>query len=171
MSVAFDHVPILDDDDRAFIDAIRSVLAKSLVPTREAWLVKVDHWFGSNWLEFSGKVLGALGVWKRELTLPPFHPRRVRFEQHFTLRNEDWVRTRGMRLHVWQTSARNLGRIIDGVSSSATFVWYSGDTRRSDRGSLMAYQTNGDELAAWYVEFARGGLGWIRRAVHERRDD
>ena len=94
----------------------------------------------------------------------------MRFEHHFTLRGTDYVRMRGRRLHVWQTSARNLQRTIRGLSSNATFVWYSGDTRPSDRGSLMAYQVIDQEIDAKYVGFARGPLGWIRRAVHEHGD-
>jgi hypothetical protein len=166
----FDQVHALDDDDGVFITAVRSVLATSLVPTREVWLVKIDQWFGSRWLQFSGKMLGAFGVWQRELTIPPFHPRRVRFERHFTLRGEHYVHTRGRTLHIWQTSAANLRKTVRGISSSAAFVWYSGDTRRADRGSLMMYQTIDGELDARYLEFARGSLGWMRRAVHDRVD-
>ena len=28
-------------------------------------LVKINNWFGSNWLGFSGKALGAVGVWNK----------------------------------------------------------------------------------------------------------
>lgn len=40
-------------------------------------LIKVDNWFGPMWLGFSGKILGAIGVWQPKLTIPPFVPNRI----------------------------------------------------------------------------------------------
>ena len=154
------YVPVLSDDDLGFILAVRRSLVASIATTHETWLVKVDHWFGPNWLAFSGKILGALGVWQDELTLPPFNPHRIRFEGHFVLRCGEYVRTRAQRLHIWQTSAKNTERTLRNIASSATFVWYSGDTRRSDRGSLMVYQTLEQTRTAWYAGFSSDRTGW-----------
>ena len=48
----------------------------------EIYLVCIDRWFDAKWLNFSGKVLGALGVWRSRTTIPPFHPHRVLGESH-----------------------------------------------------------------------------------------
>jgi hypothetical protein len=48
--------------------------AEEAINTKQTYVVKIDNWFGKRWLGFSGKALGALGVRKKKLTLPPFHP-------------------------------------------------------------------------------------------------
>jgi len=53
-------------------------------------LLKIDNWFGSNWLGFSGKLLGALGIWSEpynqsadNIRIPPFVPSRVVSQRRF----------------------------------------------------------------------------------------
>ena len=53
------------------------------IKTDQAFLVKIDNWFGKRWLGFSGKALGALGVRKEKLTLPPFIPSRLVSQRRF----------------------------------------------------------------------------------------
>ncbi len=95
------------------------------------------------WLEFSGKRLGAFGVWRSDVTLPPFHPNRITFERHFARECDRYVETAAASaLHIQQSSADNFKRRVDTVSKSGTFVWYSGDTKSTGRGSLMVYVIN-----------------------------
>src|SRR5882762_8544429 len=54
-------------------------------------LVKIDNWFGSNWLGFSGKAVGAIGIWNKpynrpadDLRIPPFVPNRVVSQRKFS---------------------------------------------------------------------------------------
>lgn len=51
-------------------------LVKEFQP-KELYVCRVDNWFDSKWLNFSGKTLGAVPMWKKEVTIPPFHPNRI----------------------------------------------------------------------------------------------
>ncbi len=53
-------------------------------------LIKIDNYFGSKWLGFSGKALGLLGVWHNpdyhpanNIRIPPFVPNRVVSQRRF----------------------------------------------------------------------------------------
>src|SRR4051794_12954234 len=67
------------DDDRGFIELISRLIAGAATTHRplDLLIYKIDNWFDHKWLGFSGQTLGALGVWARPLTLPPFVPNRV----------------------------------------------------------------------------------------------
>lgn len=71
------------DDAPEFIAEIKPILNGVLTSAcpEDFFLIKIDGWFGPNWLAFSGKVLGLLGVWNRPLRVPPFVPNRV-ISQH-----------------------------------------------------------------------------------------
>src|SRR6266481_4805030 len=78
---------ILESDDAAdFIrhveHAVNGVFRRHSPET--GVLVKINNWFGSNWLGFSGKTLGALGDWYKphnqpldNIRIPPVVPARV----------------------------------------------------------------------------------------------
>jgi hypothetical protein len=76
-----------ETDDPDFVELV-SQLLNSLVQLNqpaEVYVVNIDHWFDHKWQYFSGKTLGALGVWNSRLTVPPFDPGRVIRESHFRL--------------------------------------------------------------------------------------
>lgn len=122
-------------------------------------LLHVDNWFGPKWLGFSGKVLGALGIWRDEqdLTLPPFVPARI-------LAEELWAAEPAAELgygkvavdgsiHRRQTSGANLKRLAASVAPGEALVWYSGNTVANQRGSLMAYIPTNDGYRTFYVQW------------------
>jgi len=165
MSAPQIDIPILDGDDVDFIHLARTALADEVnIVSREIYLVKIDQWFGKQWLHFTGKLMGAVGFWKRRLTVPPFHPNRVVFERHFVLDGKAAAYVEGTSacdaLHIHQTSEENTRRYIDDVSDSGTFIWYSGDTLKSGRGCMMVYVVCADERSEWYVEIIRDRSGW-----------
>ncbi len=103
-------------DDADFVEVVQHIVngAASFYRPAAVYVVRINTWFDHKWLRFSGKVMGALGVWKEPLTIPPFHPRRV-LSQNYYLWNpieEDYFKAneRGGRLHGYQTSSRNLRR-------------------------------------------------------------
>lgn len=64
-----------DQDDACEFIAEVQVLAQGLLLTYAppvVIVIKIKNWFGARWLNFSGKALGALGIWKTRLTIPPF---------------------------------------------------------------------------------------------------
>ena len=66
-------------DDVAFLGLVEQIINGAVVKHQPAdvRVFKIDHWFDHKWLGFSGKVLVALGVWSKKLTVPPFVANRI----------------------------------------------------------------------------------------------
>src|SRR5262249_54069328 len=111
------------------------------------------NWFGKRWLGFSGKALGALGVRKKKLTLPPFNPSRVVSQRRFI--ESGTPAGRRKQLHVWQRSGENLQRYTEVVLQGAHAFWYSGRSASNARGSFMAYLSTPEGYWPWYVSLRR----------------
>lgn len=149
------------NDDPAFITLAQSIvneLASQHRPS-ELFVVGVDNWFDHKWVGFSGKVLGALGVWKRHLTVPPFVPSRVIGERHFvpdTVQEAYREVATETRIHVSGPSTDNLNRRVKSVAPDAVLIWYSGNTACNHRGCVMAYVPDVDGYWTWYVGMTKG---------------
>ena len=156
-------------DDARFVELVNRVLdsAVRLYRPDDVYIVQIDHWFDHKWLAFSGKALGALGVSKARLTLPPFNPNRV-VRQVYYEAGAPGAATYSLAssppLHIDQWSDANMQRFVDRVSESGLFVWYSGDTEPSDAASLMLYRVGGGEASGWYASFKDKG-GWMLNKV------
>ena len=152
-------ITLTDNDDPRFIDLARRLLDAAITSDQpaEVYVIRIDQWFDAKWLKFSGKVLGALGVHCKQVTVPPFHPHRVVSESHFSVASDSgaFESTSAPLLHIAQPSAQNLTRSIVRVSPSAIFFWYSASTLDLDRGSTMLYRTNHDKVFSWYASFHR----------------
>src|SRR5260370_2493136 len=68
-------------------------------------LIKINNWFGSKWLGFFCKALGALGVWNKprnepadNIRIPPFLPSRVLSQRSFAAPTHDEV-SHGKTMH------------------------------------------------------------------------
>jgi hypothetical protein len=136
-----------------------------LARPRELYVVQVTNWFDRKWLRFSGKTLGALGVWNRELTLPPFHPHRIKRQLLFRAdplidASIYWRVPAGRKLHVAQHSGANLQRRMELVAPKAGCLWYSGKSDTTGRGAVMAYLPGQPEYSAWYVSLQRRAPDW-----------
>jgi hypothetical protein len=152
------------DDEPGFIadveKAINGILAENA--PHELVLIKIDNWFGFKWMGFSGKVLGALGVWSFSLpgvpsnvNIPPFVPRRVKSQRRF--KAPDYLETEaGNPIHKKQTSTRGLGRKAAVENPGVAFVWYSGNSNANGRAAFMAYVPRGDKYRPWYVALEKG---------------
>ncbi len=143
-----------EDDDGGFV-TLASLLINGVVRRHDAeklYLIHIKNWFDRKWLEFSGKVLGQLGVWKSRTTYPPFNPNRV-LSERLLVREvvSDAVRERSRRpLHIWQPSSNNLYRPIP--DDPVVYAWYSSGTERNERGSAMVYVGNAEH---WYASFIK----------------
>jgi hypothetical protein len=156
------------DDGAAFFDAIVPLLigAVDVVRPARVYVVKVDHWFDHKWLSFTGKFLGAVGTWKRELTLPPFHPHRVKWQRHYSRGpgGDFHFDGGGEPLAVEQASSDNHRRYVScRPFRSSLMAWFSGGTESFDRGALMVYTNTPSDrpghvhTAGWYASFAAAG--------------
>src|SRR5882672_4353063 len=112
-------------DDSKFVKWLDSIIAGAFQELRatQLYVVKVDNWFGKRWLGFSGKSLGAIGVAKRDLTIPPFIPSRIVSEVRFV--RPGTVRLKHPHIHLYQPSGENLNRKIEQIVPGATLFWYS----------------------------------------------
>jgi hypothetical protein len=142
------------------IDFIRKVqtLANEFITIlnpKEIFLFKVDNWFDTKWLNFTGKVLGALGTWDYEHTqrIPPFSPNRIKQQSYFKKDNLGTYQKKEFehKIHKRQPAEENLQRRIVNFSDSAVFIWYSSNTILNGQGSLMIYPVQNDKCEPFYV--------------------
>lgn len=132
-------------------------LVKEFEP-KELYICRVDNWFDSKWLNFSGKTLGAVALWKKEITIPPFHPNRITGEGIFDRQSDATeesctykLRKGAPYIHVEQASGENLNRKIKYISSDALFVWQSENTEHNACGCIMAYVIRDNEIVTFYA--------------------
>src|SRR5687767_7333422 len=111
-------------DDPGYLDWVEATVVgveEAIKTTDQTYVVKIDNWFGKRWLGFSGKTLGAAGVRKEKLTLPPFIPSRVVSQRRFFEAGAS-PRRRKL-LHVWQRSGENLQRYTEVVLQGSHAFW------------------------------------------------
>lgn len=155
-------------DDTTFIEYVEAVVGQiaSLRPPG-IYITRIDGWFGERWLGFSGKILGVAGVHYREdFDIPPFVPNRVvatRFLKSTPSIYEPAAPPQ--QLHITQRSEANLRRKIAALVPADALVWFSSESRREGRGSILAYVPNGGKHEAWFVELARNGEWRIIKSV------
>ena len=163
-----------DTDDPAFVSFIARLITGVVLTHRppEVRIFKIDNWFDHKWLCFSGKILGAVGVWQKHLTVPPFAANRI-VDQWKYVREEASGRYQlvgpGPNIHYQGPSAVNLQRSIGALVPSAALFWYSGNTKAGGRGSLMGYIPVEEDLWPWFLAFARAAEWRIaqRKNIHE----
>ncbi|MFN8282136.1 MAG: hypothetical protein U0U67_02925 [Chitinophagales bacterium] len=148
------------EDCPEFIDEI-SALTSAIMnenKPKQVFLIKINNWFDSKWLKFSGKVLGALGIWSygNDIKIPPFHPNRVVFEKLFILNDlENYIETDlSFKIHLKQTSEENKRKIIS-ISGNAIFIWYSSNSLKNQFGSFMLYKINEGRCEPFYLGFRK----------------
>lgn len=124
--------------------------------------IKIDNWFGPKWLRFSGKMFGIVGVQRHKLTLPPFVPNRVVFEQTFERVGEAELYrvAKAQRLfHIAQKSPQNLNRYVHDLAPTMAILWFSGASAENGQGAIMAHVPAGEVHWSWYVGLA-ADRGW-----------
>ena len=149
-----------EGDDLEFIEMVER-FATSYIDSNEpdsVYLLKIDHWFDFKWKEFEGKMLGALGSWNSEfLRLPPFIPDRVVDQVRYERVEGTYEVIPGRQVHVYQSSGENItgqGRLV-GSWWTRMFIWFSGGSRDSQRGSLMLYFIEKENSKSVYVSFLK----------------
>lgn len=104
-------------------------------------LTKIDNDFGSKWLGFSGKALGALGVWHNpsyhpanNVRIPPFVPNRVVSQRRFSGPAYGEI-DGGKPIHKRIPSGMALNRMAVAEAPMSALVWYSGESEATGRGA------------------------------------
>ncbi|HEY0190354.1 MAG TPA: hypothetical protein VGC42_04480 [Kofleriaceae bacterium] len=117
-----------DDDDPEFLHAIAPVITcvlASLAPP-QAYVVKIDSWFGVAWAAFSRKEHGAVGIHTaRPLCIPPFVPGRVRAQAFYRGSPSAGyaLADAPLTLHITQTSADNKHRSFAALCPDTAAFW------------------------------------------------
>jgi len=158
------EIAVQSDDEAEFVKlvelAVNGVLHR-YTPASLA-LVKTDNWFGRKWLYFSGKALGALGVWNvptdrrpnNLLRIPPFVPERVVSQRRFIAPDYQEIDP-GKPLHRHIHSSFALERRVAELEPRTALAWYSGNSLANGRGAFMAYIPVGTSYWPWYAELKR----------------
>ena len=153
------NVNELDDPDFVgMVTAILNSLVRSYQPD-DVYVVEVLHWFDWKWQMFSGKVHGAFGTWNKELVIPPFTPKRILSESHFRLTDRTtnaYSIASAKPLHPYHFGKH--APLIEKITQSGVFLWRSGDTRNSDKASLLSYQVRDRDKSSWYASFSKNGI-------------
>lgn len=148
-----------DDDDApeflAEVKALTDGLLRAFAPPSIV-VIKIDNYFGKKWLHFSGKALGALAIWKKRLNVPPFVPNRVVSQSAFAGRTYDEAISTNP-IHIHTESKNALRRYVADVAHGAAVVWYSGQSKNSGHGSMMAHFPTADGYWPLYVHWVKRG--------------
>lgn len=145
-------------DDAQFVNQVAQIIGGAVVKhsPRNVHVFKVDHWFDHKWPGFSGKVVGAVGSWRDQLTVPPFVANRIVDQWHYLL-DESAARYRlessERLIHHCGPSRDNLHRSVRNVAPRSALFWCIGDTSNSGRGSLMSYIPVEDDYWTWFIAF------------------
>lgn len=145
-----------DGDHAAFLSVANQVflgIAERIRPA-SIRIIRIDNWFGSNWLDFSGKAIGGVGYWKARFTVPPFVPSRVEREEIWVKDGRTYLQSEQFQsLHIKIRSEENMRRYFDELCPETVAFWFSGQTSNNGRGSIMIYDTAScDEPRSWFVE-------------------
>ncbi len=150
-------------DATEFIGYVESLIHGVIMqetPSR-FYVTKIKNWFSQRWLNFSGKVLGAAGVWESKLTLPPFIPSRVINQDCYDVRSDSYVSVKNAKkLHKWQPSGQNLSRKAQKIVPDSVLFWYSSHSAIQKRGALMAYVLTNEAPWTWYLEIQKKSPHW-----------
>jgi len=151
--------PFEADDVHFLIEAdriVRGVVAMHSPP--RILVFRIDNWFGEKWLRFSGKALGALGVWDNTHTVvPPFVQNRITAQSLFeqTVGNQYSYAGAGPQIHHDGPSSHNLTNRAKRRAPDTALFWFSGNSKLNGRGSIMGYTPTPKQYWGWYLEFSR----------------
>ncbi len=161
------QLAITPEDDPEFVAPVNAILTAVIAECgpRLAVVTQIDNWFDHKWLDFSGKVAGVVGSWSRDLTVPPFHPNRVKHQVAYQ-RHDDgsYSEVEAPQLHRCQESSQNLNRKLRHQADPGVFAWWSSNTKVNGRGSLMVYTHIENATSSWFASFERRAEWCVRQA-------
>lgn len=163
------------NDDIDFVNQIHSTIvgAAARYQAPEVYVIKIDNWFGSNWLGFTCKLIGAVGYHKQQdFVVPGFIPSRVRSESKFQMDDSgEYQSVQTQRpVHIYQQGTRNELRLLRKEFPEAVFFWWSGQSKKNKRGSLMCYYPEDDGYQGWYIGLARNDSWYLTENHHITKD-
>jgi hypothetical protein len=163
-----------ETDDPRFVSLAAQIITGAVVTHKslDVHIFKIDHWFDHKWLGFSGKFLGAVGSWRKKLTVPPFVANRIIDKWHYSIDAIDGtyrLETSNLQVHHCGRAGENLHRRVQQVAPASALFWYSGDTSETGRGSLMGYIPVESDHWPWFVALVLDKEWQVvrRKGIHE----
>lgn len=157
----------ISPNDPAFVGLVASILDTVVAECTPniVTVIHIKNWFHHKWLNSSGKVVRALGIWKSELTVPPFHPNRVISQTASRLTDAGYEEFEAPPLHVLQPGSVNPNRKMRHRTESGVFAWWTSNSVANGRGSLMVYTQIEDQSSTWFPGFQKGRNWRISKKV------
>jgi ankyrin repeat protein len=159
-------------DDPPFISIVYRIVEKIVAShdPQELFVTAIDNWFDHKWLGFPHGLSRLLRQSddsskksrSRRLTVPSFTAGRILRQSYF--RRDDKTRSlvrhaKHVALHKTQKHPGENRQKILKISESGLFLWYSSNTKKNDRASVMVYSVKAGAIEAWYASFSKGS-GW-----------
>ena len=154
-----------DPDFIHYVETLVSLIAGASVPG--IYITRIKGWFGDRWVGFAGKVAGAAGVrFMGDFNIPPFVPSRVVASSFLSLTEAGYVaEPPPVRLHIDQPSEANFRRKLSVFTPHDALLWFSGDTARNGRGSVLAYVPSSGGHEVWFVDLSRASEWHIVKSI------
>jgi hypothetical protein len=151
-----------ESDDPEFVEFVSRVLQGTIrfYKPRQVYVVHIDTWFDHKWNSYAGRIGYCCNVWLDPLRPPPFSANRVQSETAYARSEAEpfvFDRTKAPQLHIWKSGPQNSHRRLKDITPEGLYLWYSGNTKKVDRGSLMVYSVQGDLNLGWYASLLRRG--------------
>jgi hypothetical protein len=109
-----------------------------------------------------------------KLTVPPFNPNRVVGQWSLTRVGDQYSEVPLVNLPhptAKQDSNANLHRRVEDAGRSVLYVWYSANTVKNGRASVMVYSVSGEAVDAWFATFNRKDRWQLQATKGANRDD
>lgn len=152
-----------DNDNPKFISNIEIIIRDKVSKCRpfELYLTRIDNWFDDKWVKFSGTHMHEISIWQqKDITIPPFHPNRVDSCDYYRLDNAIYKKqTPYKTLHIIQASTDNFKRKIADYTDNGLFIWFSGNSKINNKGTLMGYLVQDKNCYTFYISLT-GEKNW-----------
>ena len=160
------------DDDPAFIAVVDRVIRGVVgLHNPDQFLVhRIDNWFGSKWLRFAGKGMGAIGVWDNSYAIvPPFVRNRITAQALFRVSDcpDQYIHVGdGPQIHHDGPSSDNFTNRVRTTIPETALFWFGGQSQSNGRGSLMGYTIcSTKHYWGWYLEYVRNDEWRIAKQI------
>lgn len=148
-----------EDDDPEFVAIVELVVrgVSGFHKPRQFQVFRINNWFGPKWLGFCARVVGAAGFRNfTNVVVPPFVQNRLTAQSLFVCRPDGQYEYSGdgPQIHHVGKSSENFKNLVRVRTPETMLFWFSGNTKKNKRGSLMAYMP-GRSDGMWYLEFQK----------------
>lgn len=179
-------VKVEQSDAPEFIEMVNKIMEAMIFKYNigEVVFVKIKNWFDHKWLNYSGKTVvlfdfhglkefydAALeNVWRDKITIPPFNPNRVIYSKFFR-EKETGNRKVEKSVHKWRISTDNMHNRVVNYTTDGLLVWFSSNTEINQKGSLMIYRSQKDQVYTWYATLENIGEWKITKSKGVKLDE